>query len=190
MTRDKQDKDNDDEAPTPGKPIDLSLGLNGVLSGLGSLLRIATEIADRAPQGDQPSVDVGRTGAVGSPKGLHAVYGVSVRVLPHRTPAVARFGNVRQARWREPVIDDAREPMADLFDEDDHYLVVAELPGVQQSAVKWTVRNGVVVEIRAESGDRNYRRDIELPGAVDDQTAMSCYENGVLEIKLWKQPRR
>jgi HSP20 family protein len=127
------------------------------------------------------------TEAIGSRKGVHVVYGLSVRVGLQGVPVVARFGNLRQDAGKMPVVDEAREPIADVFDEEDHYLVIAELPGVDQPAVQWSVREGLFVIISAESAGRKYHKEIELTTRVDDRTAVSRYANGVLELRLWKQ---
>jgi HSP20 family molecular chaperone IbpA len=127
------------------------------------------------------------TEAIGSRKGVHAVYGLSIRVGLQGLPVVARFGNVRHDAGKAPVVDETREPIADVFDEEDHYLVVAELPGVDQPAVQWSVRDGRFVVIGAESAGRKYYKEIELSGPVDDRTAVCRYANGVLELRLWKQ---
>jgi HSP20 family protein len=161
---------------------------DGLLRGLGSLIDAAADIADRTEQ-EPVSSDTARTAVVSrSARGLHAVYGVSVRVGARGVPVVAPFGNVRQNRRREPVVADAREPMADLFDEEDHYVIVAELPGATEADVKWNVEGQRLI-IRADAGDRKYYRVIDLAAAIDVHTAVRSYENGVLELKLWKEQR-
>lgn len=88
---------------------------------------------------------------------------------------------------RANVVREAREPMVDVFNEDDHYLIVAELRGVDRANVQWQVRDGRSVVIEASSDRRIYYREIELGTAVNAQTAVASYSNGVLELRLWKQ---
>lgn len=168
----------------------LSLGLDGVFRGLGSLIQLAVAIADNTPDGPASGIDVSRTGSVGSPKGLHAVYGVSVRVGAHGVPVVARFGNVRQNASKEPVVDEVREPMIDVLDEGDHYLVIAELPGIDGDAAQWRLTSDRRLVIEATSGDWKYYGETELGTPVSEGTAVSCYENGVLQVRLWKRRSR
>ena len=78
-------------------------------------------------------------------------------------------------------------PMPILFNEDDHYLIVAELRGVDRADVEWHLRDGRMVTIRASSDRRTYYREIELGTAVNTQTAVASHSNGVLELRLWKQ---
>ncbi len=93
---------------------------------------------------------------------------------------------MRQNARKEPVIDDMREPAADVLDEGDHFLVIAELPGATEDDVKWHVRDEHVLTIHAECADRNYHRVITFAEPVDDRTALASYANGVLELRLWK----
>jgi HSP20 family protein len=145
--------------------------LDGLFCGLGNLLRIATDVADGADRAERT-------------RDAAAVYGVSVRVRTPVAPPV-RAGAVRTVARKEPVAD----PIADAFDERDHYLIVAELPGVQAPAVEWHVANDVRLIIRAQSGDRRYYKEIVLNEPVDMSTAVCSCENGVLELRLWKQLR-
>jgi HSP20 family protein len=162
-------------------------GLGGVFRGLSDLLQIAMELAERVPDTAASASEVQRTGEAGSPKGLHAVYGVSVRVGGRGAPVVAQFGNVRQNAANEPVIDEEREPMVDVLDEDDYYIVIAELPGVAAEAVEWSLRGDRVLAVRAVSEVRKYVREIPLTEPVARDRAVSCFENGMLQVKLWKK---
>ena len=84
------------------------------------------------------------------------------------------------------MIDDAREPIADLFDEGDHFVVIAELPGIEARAVTWCVHDGRRVVIQAESADRKYVKTLDLPALVNGEAATSGCANGVMELRLWK----
>ena len=161
-------------------------GLEGLFRGIASILQMANDVAVRAGDDGVTPVDVQRTSSTGIPGALNVVYGASLRVGARVAPPRRRPRTLRQNARREPIIDDSREPVADLFDEGDHYLVIAELPGVDAAAVRWTLERGTLVTIAAESADRKYVKQIELPGLASDQAAVSCYANGVLELRLWK----
>lgn len=165
----------------------LPLGFGGVFRGLSDLLQIAIELADQSPESAHRQDGVERTGHAGAAKGLHAVYGVSVRVGGRGAPVVAHFGNVRQNAANEPVIDEEREPMVDLLDEVEYYVVIAELPGIAAEAVEWSLRGDRVLVIRAASDVRKYLREIPLHEPVARERAVSCFENGMLQVKLWKK---
>ena len=85
------------------------------------------------------------------------------------------------------VVPEAREPMVDVFNEDDHYLIVAELRGVDGRDVDWHLRDERIVVIKGSSDRRTYYREIELGTLVHAQTAVASFGNGVLELRLWKQ---
>ena len=158
---------------------------NDVVGGLEDLLEIATTIVSAATTHGH-AIKTGGHGVTRANAGVHGVYGVSVRIGSHGAPVFSRFGNVRRMA-RDTVIDDAREPIADVFDEGDFFVVVAEMPGVEEAAVQWAVRGGTELTIRAESADRKYAKNITLPAPVDEHAGVSCYANGVLELKLWKR---
>lgn len=161
-------------------------GLEGLFQGIASILQIANDIVVRAGDDGTTPTEVHRSSSFGVPGALNASYGASIRVGPRVAPPRGRPRTLRQNARREPIIDDTRDPIADLFDEGDHYVVVAELPGVEETAVQWHVRDGVRVVIRAESADRKYFKEVELPGLVSEHAAVSCFANGVLELRLWK----
>jgi len=161
--------------------VDLATGLDGIFRGLGTLLQSAAQLADITDE----SAELRRTGSVGA-RGTRAVYGVSVRVGPAGKPRIEKFGNLRQKPGGKPVIDEFREPITDLLDEGDHFLIVAELPGMDGSAVQCKL-SGQTVIITAQCGERKYRKVLSLPSPISDRDAISNYKNGILELRLCKQ---
>lgn len=156
-------------------------GLDGIFRGLGDLLQKAVQMAENA----QESAETHRSGSIGG-DALRAVYGVSVRFGPGDTRTIENFGNLRQRPGQKPVIDEFREPMTDLLDEGDHLLIVAELPGIEQSDLQWKISDKTVV-ISACARDRKYFKKVALPAPIDEKSATGSYKNGILELKLWKQ---
>lgn len=168
------------------------LGLGGMFRGLGGFLELLSEVAEKGGEwtrqgeigGDeQEGGDEGK--GPGPGKGMKAVYGFTVRVGgAGEAPKVEPFGNVK-VREKGPVVDEVREPMTDLFDEADHVLVVAELPGVEAGDITFEVKDDVL-HIDAARRDRKYHKEILLPAPVDGKAAAATYRNGVWEIKLPK----
>ncbi len=97
-----------------------------------------------------------------------------------------RVATLRHDGGRPAASRDAREPMVDVFDEVDHYVIVAELRGTRRDDVKWQVQDHRVV-IEAVAGERTYYREVELAAAVTPHTATGSCENGILELRVWKQ---
>jgi HSP20 family protein len=164
--------------PEPG-PSDVSLG--GVFRSLGGFLDLLSNLSE---QGDQ---EIKRSGELGDDKkGVKAVYGFSVRMGGGGKPTIEKFGNVKDKDdGQGPIVEEAREPMVDLFDEGDHLLLVAELPGVDAHDIRFEVKEDVL-SLTATRGERKYRKEVLLSSAVRAPAATSSYRNGVFEIKLPK----
>lgn len=78
------------------------------------------------------------------------------------------------------------EPLVDVFDEKDHFKVVAELPGIHEEDIKVEV-NGDKLTISADAPERKYHKEMLLPIAVEAEPTQLTYRNGVLEIGLKKK---
>lgn len=156
-------------------------GLGSIMDGLGRLLEAVTEAAEKGEA-------VTRSGTLpGTDKDIRGVYGFTIRTLAGSKPAVRPFGNVRKTP-QGPVIDEVRQPLADVFEEDDRLRVVAELSGCEEKDVRTELKGDILV-IRADTGDRKYFGEVLLPCPVDESSRRSSYRNGVLEIELLKRTK-
>lgn len=168
--------------------VKIDLGLGGIFKGVTSLLDLVTKLAEEAPSEirRETTEEIRRAGG----KPIKAVYGVSVRMgLGGGKPTVETFGNVHEEAGKGPVVDEVREPMVDVFDEADHILVVAELPGVEEGDISHEIR-GDVLTLSAETAERSYHKELLLPCAIAQGRTESAYKNGILELKLWKRQKR
>src|ERR1039458_10326681 len=132
------------------------LGLGGILKGFGDLIE---RLGDLAETGDQLS----RTGKIHGPgKDVKGIYGFTVKVgLGDERPRVEPFGNIRKDRESgHTVVQEVREPAVDVFEEEDHVLVGAEMPGVSVEDVQITVEDDLLT-ISAERGDKKYRKEVQ-----------------------------
>jgi HSP20 family protein len=120
----------------------------------------------------------------GLPKGAKGVYGFSIKTLAGK-PVVESFGNIRETA-AGPVVEEVREPIVDVFDEEDYILVIAELPGVSEDEIKVEVA-GDILNLTASDRDRKYAKEILLPGKVKSDSMKTSYKNGVLEVTLGKE---
>ena len=125
------------------------------------------------------------------------VYGYSMSMGPDGKPIVQEFGNVKPSRrpgafgFEQPALEpkETREPLVDVINEPAQVRVVAELPGVDKSAIKTSI-NDDTLTISVDSPAHKYYKDVRLPAGVDPDSSKASYNNGVLEITLRKtQPR-
>ncbi|MGA2866884.1 MAG: Hsp20/alpha crystallin family protein [Verrucomicrobiota bacterium] len=161
--------------PQPGA------SLGGMLSGLGGLLDKLNELAETG-------AELRRTGEIhGAGKEIKGIYGFTVKVgLGDQAARVEPFGNIRaDKRTGQPVVQEIREPVVDVFEEKDHVLIVAEMPGISAADVRLEVKDDVLT-IAAAKGDKRYRKEVLLPGSYPKAKMRLVCNNGVLEIKCVK----
>lgn len=156
--------------------------LGGMFRSLGGFLDLLSNLSNLA---EREGGEFKRSGEFGDEKkGVKAVYGFSVRVGGGGQPLIEQFGNVKDSS-QGPVVEEAREPMVDVFDEGDHLIVVAELPGVGADDISFEVKDDVL-SLTAARGERKYRKEVLLSSAVQAQGATPSYRNGVFELRLPK----
>lgn len=176
--QDQQDKKNE-------KAVELDFGMGkisfgGLFSGFGNIIDLVSKLEEEGADGLE------REGEFTSPSGrVKAVYGLSVKTGPGRKPTVESFGNVKKTS-RGPVIEEEREPLVDIFDEQDHILIIVELPGIEEKYIKTDIQ-GDILTLSASNGDRKYYKEVVLPEGAAPDTLKSKYKNGVLEIRIGKQ---
>ena len=114
------------------------------------------------------------------------VYGYSIRIGPDGKPIIREFGNIRPGREPEVVeLSEAREPLVDVYEEEDVVKVVAEVPGVEKKDINLTASEKKLI-ISVDTPQRKYYKEVDLPVEVDPQSAKATYRNGVLEVVLKK----
>ena len=158
---------------------DVPCGAGGFLAGLGKLLEKVGELAEKGGE-------LRKEGQIpGSDGKLKGIYGFTIRTgLGDKGIAVEPFGNVRtDADTGKAEVHEVREPMVDVFEEPDHVLVVAEMPGVSEADVQLELKDDIL-SLRAEKGDKKYRKEVLLPRAFSAANMSHKCRNGVLEVKL------
>ncbi len=158
--------------------IDFGMGkisFGGLFKGIGNLIDLAAKLSEEG---------VEKKGEIrGLPKGAKGVYGFSVRTLAGK-PIIETFGNIKETA-KGPVVEEVREPMVDVFDEENRILVIAELPGVSQEEIKVDIE-GDILKLTASNKDRRYAKEVLLPSKVKAESVKASYKNGILEITLKK----
>ena len=162
-------------------------GSGGFFAGLGTLIEQLGKLAEQAEQAGGVVTKTGEFN-VGSDKRIKGVYGFSVKSgLGEKGVKVEPFGNIRRDEEGGKVeVQEIREPMVDVFDEPEHLLIVAEVPGIMQEDVRLELQDDILI-FSAKKGDSKYRKELLLPASFSsDQMSFTC-RNGILEIRLSKE---
>lgn len=155
-------------------------GINGLLGGLNELVERFKELAEKGET-------LSRSGTLGEDnRGVRGVYGLSVKfgLGGDDKPTVEPFGNIRpDEQTGESRIHEVREPLTDLFEEEDHLLVVAEMPGVAESDLTVEI-DGDLLTLQATRGDIRYRKELLLPRPMTTEGVQVSCNNGLVNIRL------
>lgn len=181
MTRRKTEK----EKPPVG--IDLGMGLDELLRGMGNLVDVVNglgEMGTASELGQGTGMTCREVRDLAGIKGSRAIFGYSVNMGAGGRPRVEHFGNVYKKK-DGVAVEETREPLVDVFDEEECIRIVAELPGVSEGNITTSV-DGSTLRISAEGADRSYSKVLELPVAVKEGSLISKYRNGVLELTIKK----
>jgi HSP20 family protein len=156
-------------------------GIEGILSGLSTLLGTLSNLAEKGEE-------LKKSGAFKTNDGKDVAfhYGVSVRTAGGgREVHVAPFGNMRTGEAaRQAPVREVREPMTDILEEEDHVLVIIEMPGIDKEDASIELADDVLT-IEAEKGNKHYRKEVLVPaqGLSFNKKSLKC-NNGVFEVRL------
>ena len=81
-----------------------------------------------------------------------------------------------------------REPIVDVFEEEDCLRVMVELPGVEENEINLKAEENTLT-ISTDTSARTYYKKVELPTSVKKEVFESSYRNGILEVKLRKMKK-
>ncbi len=158
-------------------------GISGLINGLTGLLGALGDLAEKGEQLEQLK-------SLQSEDGRTRVES-SFRV---RTLSDAAGGNTRSATPRpEPVsrpekvkaapVTEVREPQVDVFEEEDHVLVVVEMPGIPAGSARFQI-DGDVLTVDGENGAKRYHGETLLPRAFEADAMTISANAGVFELRL------
>ena len=109
-------------------------------------------------------------------------WGARITRTPDGNIHIERFGDTPMV----PELEGNMQPLIDVFEEGDEYIIVADVPGVEEDKI--------VVELR-EEGDkrtliisslderRKYHKELDIPSNVANEFEKG-YRNGVLELRF------
>ena len=164
---------------------------------VGGLLKGLEKFIDLAERAEQVGGEFKRSGKIkgfggrkgirpedSAPRDIRGVYGFTVRTGLGQKTRVEPFGNIKKTK-AGPKVSETREPIVDVFDEKEHILLIAELPGVDEKSIKLDLKKDILL-LEAESKDRKYAKEILLSAKVDFESREMSFRNGILELKFRK----
>jgi len=157
--------------------------VESMLRGLGDLVEKLGALAEKGEQLKRSGVfDIDTS----SGKNAKAVYGFSVKMglSDDQEAQIQPFGNVhRDEQTGETTVHEVSEPLVDIIQENDHLLVLVEMPGVADEDVKLEL-NGDILLLHAERASKKYHKEIVLPHSFAAEAMSHSCHNGILEVKL------
>jgi len=155
--------------------IDFGIGKIS-LNGLQKWVELASELENKK--------EIRKEGEIkGLPKNLKGMYGINVKTLADKS-IVETVGNTKRTE-KAPVVKEAREPLVDVFDEDDLIVVIAEMPGVSEQEISIEIKEQILY-LTALGKERKYISKIILPSKVIPSSMKTFHNNEVLKIILQK----
>ena len=163
--------------------IHIDLGLGGLFDGIEKLVDLAGKLKENGGEFNQE----GKVDLDGLKKGMKGVYGFTVKSAIGGKPVVQPFGNIKKNPEKGTTdIDEIREPITDVFDEDKKVCIIMEMPGVSKKDIKIELK-GDILEVSAETDKKKYYKEVLLEEtALKDENITSQYKNGILEINIRK----
>jgi len=172
MEKDKK-KEKDDEA---GFEL---FGLGGLFKGIEKLVDLAGKLEEKGGISKEGEINFDHI-----KKGMKGVYGFTINTAGGGSPKVETFGNIKKTP-EGPRVDEEREPITDLFDEKSELVIIAEMPGIEESDIKIDLKEDIL-EISAVCKSRSYRKEMLLPVKAVKQNLRHKFTNGILEIRIKK----
>ncbi|MEI6243136.1 MAG: Hsp20/alpha crystallin family protein [Chlamydiota bacterium] len=168
--------------------LDIDFGSNSW--GLGSLFDGINKLVDLAQKVEEAGGELKKEGEFKS-NGREGIFGFSVRNIVGKdgkeTPVVQPFGNIKKTD-KGTVVQDAREPIVDIFKTDDTIQIIAELPGVLESELNYTIEEDLFSI--STTGSKKYSKEVVLPYPVFPEPIESNYNAGIWELKFKKKTKK
>ena len=113
---------------------------------------------------------------------------MNMRISPDGKPIMDSFGSTQPKNKDHEEFKSERDPMVDIYEEDNYLVIVMEVPGVEKKDIE--LRASLQeLEVIAESkgrdiAPRRYHKVIALPKKINADVAKARYQNGILEVRL------
>jgi HSP20 family protein len=154
-------------------------GLGGLFKGIEKLVDLAGKLEEKGGISKEGEINFDHI-----KKGMKGVYGFTINTATGGSPKVETFGNIKKTP-EGPKVDEEREPITDVFDEMEEVVIIAEMPGIEESDIKIDLKEDIL-EISAKGKNRTYHKELLLPVKVVSQNMSHKFTNGILEIRIKK----
>ncbi|MEI6678651.1 MAG: Hsp20/alpha crystallin family protein [Mariniphaga sp.] len=154
-------------------------GLGGLFKGIEKLVDLAGKLEEKGGMSKEGEINLDHLR-----KGMKGVYGFTINTAGGGSPKVETFGNIRKTP-EGPKVDEEREPITDIFDEEKEIVIIAEMPGIEENDLKIDLKEDIL-EISAVSKSRSYRKELLLPVKAVMADLSHKFTNGILEIRINK----
>ncbi|MCX6280240.1 MAG: Hsp20/alpha crystallin family protein [Bacteroidetes bacterium] len=171
------EKDNNKEKKSDAD-FDL-FGLGGLFKGIEKLVDLAGRLEEKGGISKEGEINFDHI-----KKGMKGVYGFTINTAGGGSPRVETFGNIKKTP-EGPKVDEEREPITDIFDEENELVIIAEMPGIEENDLKIDLKEDIL-EISAKNKNRTYRKELLLPVKVVKENSQHKFTNGILEIRIKK----
>ena len=94
------------------------------------------------------------------------------------------FGNIIYSDNPRQIIE-TKEPLVEVIESDKTVSITSELIGVLKESIELKITQNTVV-IKVNNGKENFYKEVELPCNVDVDSAITSFQNGVLDVELKK----
>ena len=180
--RKEDNPQNQPEKPPEGPVEGVLRGLGEVIPGFGELVKGLEKSEAFQERLEAANAEIERR--MGKAPPSSRVVGTRRSIIPPRT-------NLKVSRTtlgkESPAPAPQKDVIADMFDEGDRLMVIAELPGIDEKDIEIEVKGDRLV-LFARSQGRQYHKDIVLPCTVKEKPSLT-YKNGILKISLEKEPK-
>jgi len=171
----ENDKKNDKK-----KDADFDLfGLGGLFKGIEKLVDLAGKLEEKGGISKEGELNFDHL-----KKGMKGVYGFTINTAVGGKPTVETFGNIKKTP-QGPKVDEEREPITDIFNEENEIVVIAEMPGIDEENITINLKEDML-EISAIGKSRTYRKEMLLPAKLLKENLRHKFTNGILEIRITK----
>ncbi|MBD3195951.1 MAG: Hsp20 family protein [Candidatus Lokiarchaeota archaeon] len=107
-------------------------------------------------------------------------------------PTFEQFGNIKKEPKGKAKVDEYRDPLIEINEEQDKFIVIAEMPGANKEDIELkATSNTLTISTKEKTpSGLKYYKEVELPFAINSDVAKARYVNGILEVKLKKQDEK